>query len=113
MDTLLGLAAIVVPITALVLVPWFIDRVHEIREVSAHRQIVVTDAIHRELGPVVAPVVRKRPWGPWQLQIAVPFDRPGLVESVLRIARRALESLTSTPFEIVLVPRAEAGHARR
>jgi hypothetical protein len=66
------------------------------------RQVAVTDAIHRELGAVVAPVVDKPVLGPWRLTIAVPYERPALVSSVLAIARDTLMT-PSSRFEIVLV----------
>lgn len=112
MYTLLGLAVTLIPAAIIVPVAWLFQHLHDVRELSVQRQIVVTDAIHRELGAVVAPVVRKRPWGPWQLLLAVELDRPDFVESVLRAARRALEPLTNAPFEIVLVPRQQARASR-
>ncbi|HYL80661.1 MAG TPA: hypothetical protein VEU07_07610, partial [Candidatus Acidoferrum sp.] len=42
-------------------------------EEAIRRQIALTDAIDSQLGPIVSPVVKNPLWGPWQVQIAVPF----------------------------------------
>ena len=68
------------------------------------RQVAVTDAIHRELGAVVAPVVDKPILGPWRLRIPVPFERPALVARVLAAASPALPG----PVQVVLVARRSA-----
>ncbi len=78
-----------------------------IRLVAAARQIAVTDAIHGELGAIVAPVVRRRLWGRWQLVIPVPFDD---LDSVSRVVRAAYQGFDAPEraipgrFEIVLSP---------
>jgi hypothetical protein len=113
MYTLLGLAAILTPFALVTCVAWLVQRLHDVRALRVQRQIVVTDAIHRELGAVVAPVVRKRPWGPWRLELAMPLDRPDVIEAVLRTARRALEPITGGSFEIVLLPRVAPASIRR
>jgi len=66
------------------------DSVRRSRQRAIARQVMLTDAIHRELGAVVAPVVSKRMWGPWQILIAVPLAQPAVVASVVAIAHRAL-----------------------
>lgn len=73
------------------------------REERTARQVAVTDAIHRELGAVVAPVVDKPVLGPWRVTIPVPFERPALVGSVLAVAHDALPAPPSR-VQIVLVP---------
>jgi hypothetical protein len=108
------LAAFVVPLIPLIVITLplvlagLILRAREQRRYRrVARQVMVTDAIHRQLGPVVAPVVRKSLWGPWQLEMAVPFARPGVVGTALAIAHRTLaEDRTGArdAFEIVLTP---------
>lgn len=70
------------------------------------RQLAVTEAIHRELGAVAAPVVRKPAWGPWQLRLALPLDRPALAARILAIAHAVLAGGERRPWplQIVLVP---------
>jgi hypothetical protein len=46
--------------------------------------VAVTDALDRELGPVVAPVVRGRRWRAQELRITVPLEGAAIVGRVLR-----------------------------
>lgn len=88
------------------------------RQAAIGRQIALTDAIAHELGAVVAPVVKKRLLGPWEVRIAVPFTRPTTVGTVLSIAHRVLSiaERRAGRYQIVLTPqegapRREAGVA--
>ena len=52
------------------------------------RQIALTDAVHERLGAVIAPVVRRRRRGGWQVRIAVRFERPAVTgTSTLRSSK--------------------------
>ena len=66
------------------------------------RQVAITDAIHREVGALVAPTVEPGPRGAWRLTIPVPFERPDVVASVVDIAYQTTRTLD-----------AEARNARR
>ena len=114
MLALTGLAlAFVVPLLAVVALLLLAARVQRAREAVIARQVSVTDAIHRELGPVAAPVVRKRAWGPWQVQIAVDFERPALVNAVLAAAWKAVARFDHlTSVRIVLVAREAPARGR-
>jgi hypothetical protein len=72
-------------------------------------QIALTDAIHRAVGPVAAPVVAKRALGPWTVTLAVPFAQPALVAVLTDLAYRlhAGGASDSRELRIVLTPRAE------
>jgi hypothetical protein len=74
------------------------------------RQTAVTEAIHRELGAVVAPVLESGSRRLQRLRIAVPFDRPALVARVLALSQQTLAG-PGHRLEIVLVP--QAGRRRR
>jgi hypothetical protein len=74
------------------------------RAAVAARQVALTDAVHRDLGPVVSPWVARRPFGRWRVTITVPLDRPGFVAAVLDVVRGAF----AEPFDIVLRPAASA-----
>jgi len=80
-------------------------------EGAVARQIALTDAIAEELGAVVAPVVAKRPWGLWQVRMAVPFSRPATTSRVLGIAHRVLDRTCAGGYEIVLTPQPESTRA--
>ena len=97
---LVGLA----PLAALVGLFWIVERRDRRRAARVRLQILVTDAIHRELGAVAAPEVERRPGGGWRVRMRVPAGRPGLVGALVHVAERALEGATPRPFEIVLLP---------
>jgi hypothetical protein len=83
-------------------------RLQRARADTAARQVAVTDAIHRELGAVVAPVMRRRGWRAWELRMALPLERPNLVGPVLAAAHRSLAGFDRPGpdrVRIVLVPR--------
>ena len=80
----------------------------------------MTDAIHGELGAIVAPTVTRRILGPWQVRVAVPFERDEAVGRIVAIAHRTLSALgQASPggLRIVLVPQEalvrHAGRAQR
>jgi hypothetical protein len=50
-------------------------------------QVAVTDAIHREFGAVVAPVVSKWPGGPWTIRMVLPAERWAMAGPLAAIAR--------------------------
>jgi hypothetical protein len=80
------------------------------RDESARRQIVLTDALDAELGPIVAPVVTWPFWGPWRIEIAAPLARPNTVGRILAVTRRALGSDGMTPdaYRVVLCDRPDS-----
>lgn len=98
MATLLGVLMLAAPIAALVALAALADRRRARREAEIARQIVLTDAVHARLGGVVAPVVRRR-GGSWQVAVAVPFERPGVVTGVLAAVD---EMFGRVPYEVVL-----------
>ena len=86
-------------------------RMERARDARIARQIGVTDAIHRELGAVVAPVVKRR-FGRDRVEIAVPFGSPAIVGRVAAIAHTAmLRTGGSRGIEIALA--AQEPEARR
>ena len=66
--------------------------VQRARDARVKRQIAVTDAIHRELGAVVAPVVTRRGRNAWKVAMAAPLDRPVAVGRILAVAYDALST---------------------
>ena len=108
MLTLLGAVTLVMlPFVAVVAMLLLVERLQRGREVRVAQQIAVTDAIHRELGAVVAPSMAKRPWGPPRLVIPVPLERPNVVAAVLAIAHRVLrgwDGVSAERIQIVVVP---------
>ena len=104
------------PSAAIALTPFLVvfallrlaDSVSARREASHACQIALTDAIHRELGAVAAPVVSRRPGGGWVVSMAVPLDRPGTTAAIVRITERlfAPDGRCVDPLRILLTPAA-------
>lgn len=102
MQTLLHLVIVVlVPAAVVLALPMLVRRVQRGRAEAVARQIELTDAIHRELGAVVAPFVTRGRRGRWRVSIAVPLERPALVGAVLGIVRAVFPGR----FDLVLTPR--------
>jgi hypothetical protein len=80
------------------------------RQETVRRQIALTDAIDGELGMIVAPVVKQPLWGPWQVQLAVPFTRPAAAARILAVAHdvlSALDRVSPMGYQVVLTPKPE------
>jgi hypothetical protein len=106
------LSPIVAVVALLELATWWERR----RRVAVARQITLTDAIAGELGAVVAPVVTKPLWGPWQIRIAVPLACPATVGTIIAIAHRVLafaERMSPGDYAIVLTPQEETASRPR
>jgi hypothetical protein len=101
----LGFVFAVLPLAVVALLLTIATRRERRIAEAAARQIAVTDAIHRELGAVVAPTVEPRSFGPWRVTIPVPFERPDMVASVLGITHRTVAR--HRPMEIVLTAQEE------
>src|SRR5262245_29856079 len=82
METLVGILVLAAPIALLLTLTSQLDRSRARRELEIGRQIALTDAIHTRLGAVAAPVVSQRGRG-WHIAVAVPFERPAVVDAVL------------------------------
>ena len=108
MNALLGAAIALTPFLVVIALLRFADFVSARREASNARQIALTDAIHRELGAVAAPVVSRRSGGGWLVSMAVPLDRPGTTAAIVRITERmfARDGGGADPLRILLTPAA-------
>jgi hypothetical protein len=82
------------------------ERLQDRRDSERDRQIMLTDAIHWELGAAAAPLVSRRVGGGWRVRMAVPFDRPAELAALLRVTQGhfAAEEQASGPLEIFLTP---------
>jgi hypothetical protein len=83
------------------LVDWMRARRHEV----TRRQIALTDALDGHFGTIVSPVVRRPMWGPWEIEIAVPFSRSGAVGRILGVVHEVLsgvDGVSAGSYRIVL-----------
>ena len=78
-----------------------------VRDEVISRQVAVTDAIHRELGPIVAPRVKQRLWGPWEIIVAVPFEHRDMIGTMFALAYRVPSLSNRDGFRFVLTPLCE------
>jgi hypothetical protein len=103
MTRLAVLATTLTPLLVVGGLLWLAEWRDRWRDAALARQIRLSDAIGAELGAIVAPVVRKRWRGPWEIRIAVPLERPRVVARILDVTRTALER-TALPdgYELVL-----------
>ena len=86
--TLVG--SVLLPAAFVAAVLLAVGRIERARDARIARQVAVTDAIHRELGAVVAPLVKRRFGRDWRVEIAVPFESPAIVGRVVAIAHRVM-----------------------
>jgi hypothetical protein len=109
MLTLSGILAVVgLPLGVLVVLLRLATRSERRRAARIACQVAVTDAIHQELGAVVAPVVESTSGG-YQLVIPLSADSVPMMGPVLAAARRGLErfdeeAAARTPIVLVSRP---------
>jgi hypothetical protein len=94
------LVALAVPVGALVALLRLVDALERRRADVVARQIALTDAIHAELGPVVAPLVRRGRGGRLEVVLAMPAGQPHLAR-IVQLAQATL----GVAAKIVLVAR--------
>ncbi len=84
------------------------------RQTLIDRQIALTDALDRQLGPLVTPVVRKRLFGPWEIQLTVPLHRATTVARILVVLHEVFAEMAGgngDAYRIVLSPGQDAPRA--
>jgi len=106
MTTLVGIFVIAaIPFVAVSALLRLAERLQDRRDLQRDQQIMLTDAIHWELGAVAAPVVTRRPGGGWRVSMAVPIERPAVVAALLRVtARHFAAEKVAERLEILLRP---------
>ncbi len=85
----------------------FARAVERRRDARVARQIALTDAIHRELGSVAAPNVRRTWSGEWVVSMRLALAREGTVGTITRITNdlfRRLDRQDPPRLRVVLIP---------
>jgi hypothetical protein len=93
----------------------FARAVERRRDARVARQIALTDAIHRELGAVAAPNVRRTWSGEWVVSMRLALAREGTVGTITRITNdffRRIDRQDPPRLRVVLLPQ-EPRPARR
>jgi hypothetical protein len=88
MSALAAVLVLGIPVAVLVGLLKLVDALQQRRAAVIARQIEVTDAIHREFGAIVAPIVR-RVRGGWRVTLPMDPGRPGAAR-VVDLAARTL-----------------------
>ena len=102
---LAALVIVAIPFLAVTALLKLSERLQDRRELERDRQIELTDAIHWELGPIAAPVVRRRLAGGWRVSMAIPLERSAEVAALVSLtARRFDAERAAERLEIVLSP---------
>jgi hypothetical protein len=97
------LAGFLIPAASLVAMLMVVDARQRARgRVIAH-QIMLTDAIHAELGALVAPVVEKHVFRPWRVIYPMPDGRTTDVARLITIADRVLHAELRAPNDLHIV----------
>ena len=82
-------------------------RIQRRREERVARQIALTEAIHRELGPVAAPDVTRSLSGEWTVSMRLPLEREATVGVITRLTQdlfRRLDRQDPPRLRLVLIP---------
>jgi hypothetical protein len=94
-------------LSAIILPGWLERRRRETGELQG----TLTGAIDAEVGPIVAPVVKRPFWGPWRIEIAVPLGRADTVGRILARAHKtlsAVDGMHPTAYRLVLAHNSDA-----
>jgi hypothetical protein len=91
-------------ILAVATIAWLVDGLERRRLARVTAEIQVTEAVHGELGPIVAPTVARRRGRPWTVTMGLGPREVGLAGRLTEIARQTLGQ-RGTPVRIVFVPR--------
>jgi hypothetical protein len=102
---LAALVIVAIPFLAVTALLKLSERLQDRRELERDRQIELTDAIHWELGPIAAPVVRRRLAGGWRVSMAIPLERSAEVAALVSLTVRQFNAdRAAERLEIVLSP---------
>jgi len=108
MQTAVGIAVALVPVIAILGLLEWTDRASRRREAAIGRQIALTDAIHRELGAIVAPEVRGSRATGWTVSMKVALRSEPVVGAIARITDelfRRLDGQDPPRVRLVLIAR--------
>lgn len=111
------IVTVLMPFAAVAGLLWVTRVFAERREARVARQIMLTDAIHRELGAVAAPEVQRSWTRGWIVSVRLPLARAHTVGAVTRITHdlfRRLDRQDPPRLLVVLIPQEiRSGHRAR
>jgi hypothetical protein len=97
------LAVLLIPAAALVAVLLAVEARQRARADVVARQIMLTDAVHAELGAFVSPIVQKRAFQPWRVVFALPEGRVREMAPLMAITDRVVRARLTPSEELQIV----------
>jgi hypothetical protein len=97
------LAVLLVPVAVLVTVLLAVEARQRARADVVARQIMLTDAVHAELGAFVSPVVEKRAFQPWRVVFPLPEGRVRDMARLMAITDRVVGARLTPSDELQIV----------
>jgi hypothetical protein len=97
------LAALLAPVAVLVAVMLAVEARQRAQADVVARQIMLTDAVHAELGAVVSPVVEKRAFQPWRVIFPLPEERVRDMGRLMVITDRVVRARLTPAAELQIV----------
>ena len=97
------LAVLLSPVVVLVALLMLVEARQRARTRVIERQIMLTDAVHAELGALVAPVVEKSAFKPWRVTFAMPAGHTGETGRLIAITDRVLAEELRSPNDLHIV----------
>jgi hypothetical protein len=92
-----------------------VDWTRKRQEAVIARQIALTDALDGRLGVIVAPVVTKSLFGPWDVRIAMPFLRSTVLARMLSVIDDVFADGKAVPpsaYRIILTVAQDVQHTK-
>ena len=109
--TFAAMLVAVIPPVVIVALLRLSDRVERNRDARLALQIELTDAIHREMGAVVAPVVEKRRSGGWMVHMTAPLHDQEVVTTLLSVTEQVFARNDIHAVEIAFAGRQDSAGA--
>ena len=107
LETEMTIMIALIPFLAVWTLLRIVGAVERRRQQCVSRQIALTDAIHRELGAVAAPQVRRSWTGEWVVSMRLALSRESTVGTIARITGelfRRLDGRAEPRLRVVLRP---------
>jgi hypothetical protein len=98
-----ALAVLLSPVAVVVALLMVAEARQRARMRVIERQIRPTDAVHAELGALVAPVVQKRAFRPWRVIFAMPAGHTRETGQLIAITDRVLAEELRSPNDLHIV----------
>ena len=90
MEVVGGFVLVLMPFVAVIAVLAVVELRDRRHRDAIARQIALTDAVHARFGAIVAPTVRRKFLGRWQVEMPIPPERAEIMPALFTLAREAV-----------------------